>query len=138
MTIRRATEADIPAILDLQNRTDSAASFDREDYLRYDCRIAARDGAGISAFLLSRRVSDDEWEILNLAVAPEFRGQGLAAALVQMQLNEQQGHCFLEVRESNDAARNLYKKLGFSEIGVRRNYYSDPPETAIVMGFGSW
>ena len=136
MKIRRPTEADLPRIVALQNRAENAAHFDPEDYFRYECRIAGSD-SDVLGFILWRRVADDESEILNLVVAAEFRRQGLARSLVQMQLSEQQGHCFLEVRESNVAARNLYKQLGFSEIGVRPKYYSDPSETAIVMSIRS-
>ena len=136
MTLRAATESDVPVILAIQSRTPNTARFGPADYLQYTCAVALVESE-VAGFILVRRVADDEWEILNLAVAPEFHHCGVATALVRMQLDEQKGHAFLEVRSSNSAARNLYKKMGFSEIGVRPQYYSDPSEGAIVMSIRS-
>jgi ribosomal-protein-alanine N-acetyltransferase len=61
----------------------------------------------------------------------------VATALVAEAVALEDGALFLEVRSSNTAARNLYQKLGFSEIGLRRNYYASPPEDGIVMRFQS-
>ena len=79
----------------------------------------------------------DESELLNLAVAPEFRRKGLARALVQQLLNARGASLYLEVRESNHPARNLYKSMGFQEVNIRPEYYQNPPEAAIVMKFHS-
>jgi len=136
VTLRAAAESDVPAILAIQSRTPNTARFGPADYLQYTCAVALVESE-VAGFILVRRVADDEWEILNLAVAPEFHHCGVATALVRMQLDEQKGHAFLEVRSSNSAARNLYKKMGFSEIGVRPQYYSDPSEGAIVMSIRS-
>ena len=78
-----------------------------------------------------------EAELLNLAVAPDFRRRGLATAL----LNLADAHfrdsgisdIFLEVRKSNTAASLLYRSRGFQPIGIRRAYYRFPTEDAIVM-----
>ncbi len=76
-----------------------------------------------------------EAHIMNIAVAPELRGMGLAKRLLSFALNymEQSGisSVFLEVRRSNTAARRLYEKFGFEEAFVRERYYGD--EDAIVM-----
>ena len=79
----------------------------------------------------------DEGELLNIATSPEYRRNGAAERLME--------HCldicrakgvsvlYLEVRESNAPARSLYRKMGFGEIGVRRNYYEKPRENAVLM-----
>jgi ribosomal-protein-alanine N-acetyltransferase len=86
---------------------------------------------------VARRVAPDESELLNLVVAPEFRGKGLARALLQELLTAPAASLYLEVRESNRAARNLYKSMGFQEVNIRPEYYQSPPEAAIVMKFHS-
>ena len=73
-----------------------------------------------------------EREILNIAVAPRFRRRGVADLLLSSELASGCSY-FLEVRESNVAAQTLYRKFGFKEVGRRKKYYANPPETAIVM-----
>ena len=79
----------------------------------------------------------DQAELGNVAVAPEARRRGLGRLLVEAALRRvrQRGarECFLEVRESNVGARRLYESLGFSPIGRRRRYYSEPTEDALVL-----
>lgn len=76
-----------------------------------------------------------EAHILNIAVLPALRGRGLAAELLETALKQMRRNMvyevFLEVRRSNKAAINLYRKFGFKEGFVRKNYYGD--EDAIVM-----
>lgn len=71
-----------------------------------------------------------EGELLNLCVAPEAQGQGLGAHLLSHLLDRARARecdeVFLEVRESNGAARRLYRRAGFQEIGRRRGYYPGP------------
>jgi ribosomal-protein-alanine N-acetyltransferase len=85
-----------------------------------------------------RAVAEREWEILNLAVAPTVRRQGIGRQLLSDVLEQHTGECFLEVRESNQAARRFYERLGFKTVTERLQYYSNPPETAIVMKLYSW
>ena len=79
----------------------------------------------------------DELHINNLAVRPEFRGTGIASALLDFVLKNGAAmgarRATLEVRRSNDAARLLYERFGFSVAGVRRDYYSKPVEDALVL-----
>jgi len=79
----------------------------------------------------------DELHINNLAVAPEHRGAGAGTALLHAVLREgaRMGarRATLEVRQSNEAARRLYERLGFSVAGVRRGYYTKPVEDALVL-----
>ncbi len=82
----------------------------------------------------------DELHILNLAVDQSFRRRGIAKKLVLSALKEahQKGvkRAFLEVRSSNTAAKKLYSDLGFSGTSVRRDYYEEPIEDALVMTLG--
>ncbi|HCW23870.1 MAG TPA: ribosomal-protein-alanine N-acetyltransferase [Lachnospiraceae bacterium] len=77
-------------------------------------------------------------EISNVAVLPSYRRQGIAHDLLETTLRESEpyvttGDCTLEVREGNIAARSLYESFGFVIEGRRRNYYTDPPEDALIM-----
>ena len=79
----------------------------------------------------------DEIHILNIAVDPEYHGAGLGTILIQFAIQfgrERGATCtLLEVRVSNTAALRLYEKLGFTRIGIRKQYYSDSKEDAYVM-----
>lgn len=79
----------------------------------------------------------DEGEIANLAVAEAARGRGLGALLVGAALTEAERRAvntlYLEVRESNAAARRLYASSGFEEVGRRRGYYQHPVEDALIL-----
>ncbi len=88
-------------------------------------------------FLVARTLAADEREILNLAVAPDFRRKGVARELLASAFKGFRGGVFLEVRESNGVAQEFYKSLGFKELSKRPGYYDSPPETAIVMKFHS-
>ena len=78
-----------------------------------------------------------ECELLRLAIAPSARRSGTGTALLECALNylNQQGitTCFLEVRSSNEPARNLYLKTGFVAVGRRKNYYNHPVEDAVLF-----
>jgi len=79
----------------------------------------------------------EELRILNLAIHPEFRRRGLASQLVNeaIQLGTEEGCCraMLEVRASNAAARKLYERFNFQEHAMRKFYYTNPTEDAILM-----
>ena len=78
----------------------------------------------------------DEGYIANIAVDPKWRRQGLAGELLEVYCRFAQAHLAfltLEVRASNEAAIALYVKHGFVQAGVRKNYYQDPKEDALIM-----
>ena len=82
-------------------------------------------------------IIEDECEIINLAVHPDKRRLGIGKALMTC-VHEQAkilgaAVFYLECRKSNTAAFNLYKSLGYEKIGIRRNYYKNPSEDAILM-----
>lgn len=77
----------------------------------------------------------DEGQITNIAVLPEYRRRGIATALLKYLIDEC-GECtqiVLEVRESNLDAIRLYEKFGFKKAGIRKNFYHSPTENGIVM-----
>ncbi len=79
----------------------------------------------------------DEAHVTNVAVHPDFRGSHLGERMMRglMERAKSAGalRLTLEVRRSNTVAQNLYQKLGFIQLGVRRGYYSDPREDAFIM-----
>ncbi len=79
----------------------------------------------------------DETDMMNIAVSPAFRRQGVAKALIEALVAalQKQGsqRLTLEVRASNTPARQLYESLGFSQVGLRKNYYRNPKEDALIL-----
>jgi [ribosomal protein S18]-alanine N-acetyltransferase len=79
----------------------------------------------------------DEAHVTNIAVLPAYRGKKLGEALLRKMISvaEEMGarSMTLEVRVTNHAAQSLYRKLGFQDGGIRKNYYSDNQEDALVM-----
>lgn len=134
--IRRGHAGDLPGVAAIQTASPEAARWNVADYLQYGFLVCDCENH-IAGFLVWRALADGEGEILNLAVAPEVRRTGIARALVGGLLKEHSGTVYLEVRESNLAARNLYKSMGFQDVSRRPGYYESPPEAAIVMKFHS-
>ena len=78
-----------------------------------------------------------ETDMMNIAVHPDYRRQGIAnqliLTLIQL-LTEHGSHCLmLEVRVSNEPAISVYQNLGFAEVGIRKNYYRNPREDALIL-----
>ena len=100
------------------------------------CWLVALDGETVAGYVGSQTVMD-ETDMMNIAVHPDFRRQGVARALILAligELKKRGSRCLtLEVRASNEAAIALYKKHGFEEVGRRKNYYEDPKEDALLM-----
>lgn len=92
--------------------------------------------AGLAAYATFHFLGD-EFEVLNIATDPEFRGQGLAGVLFAhvLQHTDKMGmnRGYLEVRAGNVPARRLYARHGFLAVGLRKRYYSDNGEDAVVM-----
>ena len=134
--IRRAEAGDWEAIAAIQSASPEAAHWPVAQYMPYEFTVSIADGR-VAGFLVWRRLAEGECELLNLAVAPEFRRRGIARELLQPLLNLRTTKVFLEVRESNRTARVFYKSMGFQEVSVRSLYYEFPSEAAIVMKFHS-
>jgi [ribosomal protein S18]-alanine N-acetyltransferase len=146
MLVRRATAADIPAMIELERHAATAAHWSREQYEAvFSGEAPSRvvliieEEAGVQGFIAGRAL-DEEWEIENIAVAGPARRRGLGTRLLGEFLDLARGRgaqaVFLEVRESNLAAQRLYEKWAFVESGRRKLYYHEPKEDAIVFRLG--
>lgn len=141
MKLRPATVADIPTLMALEKHAVTSAHWSAEQYQAVfstaQSRIALiiEDHEAIQGFLVARGVGS-EWELENIAIAGPARRRGLGSRLLGEFLNAARSlgatTVFLEVRESNSAARRLYEKWAFSESGRRANYYRDPKESAVT------
>jgi [ribosomal protein S18]-alanine N-acetyltransferase len=154
--VRRATLTDIPAMLEL-HREASTSAWSPEHYeslFRTDAPelsgyfvLVVEDPSGsegvfeaavpspIVAHLVAHRV-DTEWQLQYVVVAKKFQCRGVGAFLLKEFIScvraRAGNRVFLEVRESNQSARRLYHTLGFKETGLRKRYYPNPPEDAIL------
>jgi [ribosomal protein S18]-alanine N-acetyltransferase len=153
VTIRRGVASDTPFLLNLERQSDFAAHWTEQEYLRmfqYERDGAARlvliaeslpkgasleEKSHILGFVVARHLTP-EWELENIVVDPMARRKGIGRRLLDALLAEARetnsDGIFLEVRESNTAARALYQRVGFERIGQRRSYYSNPSEDAVL------
>lgn len=140
--LEAATGTDVPALVALERRCQShpwtAEHFLVEmktEHARVLVLRAAPD-RGLVAYCVIRVVAD-ELHVLNLAVAPESRRRGFARRLLEtaLRLGERRGAptALLEVRSGNREALALYASLGFAPLQVRKDYYREPPEDAVVL-----
>ena len=97
--------------------------------------VAEEEGA-VWGYVGSQTVMG-ETDMMNVAVHPDYRNQGIATALIVGLVEEllrQGSHCLtLEVRASNETAIRVYERLGFTELGRRKNYYRNPREDALIL-----
>ena len=140
MELVKLTEAHIPQMVELEKICFSlpwTADMIMSELNNPSCLyLAAVDGDTLVGYIGVQTVLDEGY-INNVAVRPEYRRKGIAAALISLLINEARaiGLAFmtLEVRESNAPAIALYEKLGFTTVGRRKNYYEKPREDAILM-----
>ncbi|MDR3586533.1 MAG: ribosomal protein S18-alanine N-acetyltransferase [Desulfosporosinus sp.] len=139
--VRPMLPSDLEAILEIESASFSSPwsleSFNTElkdnEYARYLCLELNEQVIGYMGlwFIL------DEGHITNIAITPNFRGQRWGEFLMRsvMEKMAEQGmeRMTLEVRVSNSSAQSLYKRLGFTIAGVRKGYYADNQEDAIIM-----
>jgi len=123
--------------IELQVFADPWSLRDFRDCLTSDATfLVAQTTEGVAGYLVALDAAD-EGEILNLAVAPGGRRHGIGRALVDQALETlaERGvrQVYLEVRDSNAAARALYATHGFHEVGRRAQYYRRPVEDAIIL-----
>ena len=142
LTFRRMTPADLDAVLAIEYAVYdfpwSRGNFDDSLKSGYSCWVAEQDGrlAGYCVIMLVV----DEAHLLNISISKPLQGRGLGRELLQFVQSASRGHgantLFLEVRESNTAARRLYDSAGFNEMALRRNYYpaAGGREHAVLMG----
>src|SRR5947209_1669580 len=146
--ISRMTEHDLLEVVEIEEASGlslwgweayHSELMQRSDTLMFVARNLNKNNlrsGRIAGFIASRLVAD-ELHVNNVAVRNEFRRLGIGRALLETVIKEgaRRGsrHAFLEVRASNRAAQALYGRCGFSGAGLRKNYYSDPREDALVM-----
>ena len=136
--LRPATKNDLSAIMEIERQSTIAAHWTRAQYehlLDAGVILVAESDRVVTGFICAN-TKVPEWEIENIVVAENSRRCGIAEALLNELLNVLNGRSgvslWLEVRESNRPARALYEKHGFRETGVRRSYYRDPVENAVL------
>jgi ribosomal-protein-alanine N-acetyltransferase len=98
--------------------------------------LGAFDGEWLVGYMINARYVD-AWHVMNVAIDPHHRRRGVATALIERLFeltrdDERRGYT-LEVRVSNEGAIRLYTRLGFEARGVRRGYYTDNREDALIM-----
>jgi len=141
--IRQATAEDIPAILNLEKQIAEIAHWPEDAYHTAFATNApervillAENQSALFGFLTAR-FSFAECELENIAVAPAQRRHGIGSQLLGRLIangrERKTEKIFLEVRESNRAARNFYQTCGFVEIGRRKAYYLNPPDDALLF-----
>ncbi|SRR6266496_2165409 len=152
--LRTASPADVLRIIELERAAATAAHWREQQYAELfnalstlaerliliayeptDQPTEQEQPSSMLGFLVARRVAS-EWELENIVVTPSARRMGIGKRLVDALLTaatqSQSESMFLEVRESNLAARRLYEKLEFHETGRRKSYYNDPVEDAVL------
>ena len=136
--MRRLRPSDLPAIEAIERRcyaTPWSRSMFAGEIAKPGgvCLGAFQDGRMVGYLICSRY--DTVWHIMNVAVDPSRRRHGIATALLNRVLErvETDAQLTLEVRRSNAGAITLYERFGFRSAGVRRRYYADNGEDAIVM-----
>ena len=143
--IRRLTYSDLPGVLSIERRSFdtpwSLAMFVLELSKPSGISLAAADGRGLAGYLICSRYAD-VWHLMNVAVDPERRRRGIATRMLERLIEEagDDERYTLEVRPSNRGAIRMYERFGFRSAGLRRRYYHDNNEDALIMwrtGLGS-
>jgi [ribosomal protein S18]-alanine N-acetyltransferase len=145
LAIRRMTTDDVPAVVELDQKSFSlpwperSFRFELTDNPASRCWVAELEGQIVGMIVAWLLV--DEAHIATIATHPDFRRKGIGKRLLshalQHLMDEGARSSFLEVRESNLAAQDMYRKFGYEETGRRRRYYKDNDEDAILMNLDS-
>ena len=137
--IRRLTYADLPHAIAIERRSFptpwSLAMFVLELSKPASVCLAALRGERMVGFLICSRY-DTVWHVMNVAVDPDHRRRGMGRTLIERLVDEvadPAARYTLEVRQSNEAAIRLYEQFGFRPAGIRRRYYQDNGEDAVIM-----
>lgn len=143
MIIRQMKAEDAPAIAEMEkccfSDPWSEASIASEVHNPLSYWLVAEDQGRVVGYVGSQSVLDAA-DMMNLAVAPEYRRKGIGKALVNALANHLQQNnviaLLLEVRVSNTPAIALYEQMGFQQVGIRPNYYRHPREDALILRKG--
>jgi [ribosomal protein S18]-alanine N-acetyltransferase len=139
LEIRRLTYSDLPQVIAIERRAFptpwSLAMFVLElSKPSGICLAALREGRLVGYLVCSRY--DRVWHLMNVAIDPDQRRRGIATALMNRlfeQVDDHEAQFTLEVRASNDVAIEMYERFGFRSAGMRRRYYQDNGEDAVIM-----
>ncbi|HEY4357962.1 MAG TPA: ribosomal protein S18-alanine N-acetyltransferase [Acidobacteriaceae bacterium] len=146
IVIRPATATDVPAILAIEQVSAGAPHWPAARYaemladdpgsLQKRALLVAEIGGDIAGYAVAMVVAEDA-ELESIAVSPAFRRQGvglrLGEALLDWAIAQGAAEIYLEVRATNLAAYLLYEWLGFYKTGIRKSYYDNPLEDAVLM-----
>jgi ribosomal-protein-alanine N-acetyltransferase len=159
--VRAVVPADLPRLIEIARQSEMAAHWSAAEYEKLfadeasgHCEpsrhepghpvqsrrtaLVIEQAHEIAGFIVGHAIGA-EWEIENIVVAEAVQRGGFGSRLLGEFLNMVRGcggqAVFLEVRESNLAARALYGKYGFAETGRRKMYYENPPEDALILRF---
>jgi len=139
LTIRQLAYSDLPAVLAIERRAFpspwSLAMFVLElSKPSSICLAAIEPAGGLAGYLVCSRY-DDVWHVMNIAVSPDRLRRGVATRLLARLFDEagRGARYTLEVRVSNLTAIAMYEHFGFRSAGVRRRYYGDNGEDALIM-----
>jgi len=142
LRVRSATPADLPRMMEISRHAVTAAQWTQRHYEQVlsssHTVMVIEENSTMLGFIIGRGAAG-EWEIENIAVTGAARRRGLGSRMLGEFLHHIRNigavEVFLEVRESNVAARKLYEKWAFIEAGRRNSYYQDPPEDALILKF---
>jgi len=135
--IRELSQSDLPQVIAIENLAFSNPWPEEAfcDFMMGTAWVIC-DQEKVLGYIMCHNVLD-ETTIVNLAIHPCHQNQGLGTALLDYSLKElvkrSIRYFYLDVRISNTAAQNLYRKFGFKRLGLRRAYYTNPAEDALVM-----
>ena len=140
MNLRVATEVDIPALYALETDCfpDPWSQKSLRDTLREERSFfAVAEMAGKVVGYINTTYILDEMELNRICTLPDYRRQGIGAALLQAAFAfAKEKHIqsfFLEVRASNLPAQTLYRSAGFTQVGLRKKFYQNPNEDGLIM-----
>ena len=136
----RMSEEHVPQVAELEKIcfsdpwSEKSVAYELTNPL--SCWLVAVEDGRVAGYIGSQTVMGES-DMMNVAVHPDYHRRGIAERLVNglvEALKAFESHCLtLEVRESNDSARDLYAKLGFFQAGLRKNYYRNPKEDALIL-----
>ena len=141
MTITNMTSEHVSQVAELEKLCFGTEAWSEKSVAseltnRLSLWLVALDGERVSGYVGSQSVLGES-DMMNVAVHPDYRRQGIAEKLCLVlveALKEKGNHCLtLEVRASNEPAKALYEKLGFIQVGLRKNYYRNPREDACIL-----
>lgn len=142
LTFARLAYSDLPAVIAIERRSFptpwSLAMFVLELSKPNGICLAAKDGDRLVGYLVCSRY-DQVWHLMNVAIDPDERRRGTASSLIRTLFAEAGGDLpfTLEVRISNLHAIAMYEGFGFRSAGMRRRYYHDNGEDALIMWLGA-